>query len=77
MTVTMVKEYSGKLGRYRAGCVETVNRDTGKWLVRNGYAVETPSSTSNQDRFVAENRPPEQPQVIVMPYPVLPEEEEE
>ncbi len=77
MKVTMIKAYSGKFGRYRQGHIETVPRETGKWLIANGYAVESrPEDVSNQDRFVSENRPSEQPQVIIMPYPVRAEEEE-
>lgn len=75
MKVTILKEYDGEFGRYKEGHICEVSRKIGKSLIRQGYAAENEGGTTNQDRYVVENRPPDQPQVIIMPYPVKEEEE--
>lgn len=76
MKVLMLKEYDNReeFGYYPQGHICEVSRPIGKYLVREGYAEES-SGATNQDRFVVENRPPEQPQVVIMPFPVMDEEE--
>lgn len=75
MKVTILKKYNGRFGRYAEGHICEVSRPIGKYLVKEGYAIENIGGVTNQDRFVVENRPPEQPQAIIVPYPVQDEEE--
>jgi len=75
MKVTILKEYNGELGRYKRGHICEVSRPNGKLLIKQGYAIENQDGVTNQDRFIIENRPPEQPQVVIVPYLIQEEEE--
>jgi len=44
------------------GDIQTHNRDKGKWLVRQGYAVETDKATDEQRAIAAATEEEEQPQ---------------
>lgn len=75
MKVTILKAYDGDFGKYPEGHICEVSREIGKFLIKHGYATENETGVTSQDRFVIENRPPEQPQVVIVPYPVKEEEE--
>lgn len=75
MKILIYEDCKFDFGKYRGGNVVEVSREIGKKLIALKAGEEETALATNQDLYVSENRPADEPQVIIMPYAVPSEEE--